>query len=416
LYTITGYNGELYGYETVLAARNTEYGPKPNGYDYVWVQNIVPLRFYVGVKGLMEDGSKAPEDDFLARNGLRYGQIYGFTIDMSDKGPTKGMFRDEFHLSEDANNGAKVEGVWMAQNWTWDGQVRNFQHDGSWDYQIPPPMAEDEKEYKDYFWWNAGGDNTTGCKTEHITPDLRHGKTGYIQGSTCGYFGHAYILDVDELLSEYTGADLPTHFPGEYYVYQGERDITKQIELGGKGQYTEGRDATRNWDDPEGEGKVTFEDVDGLEIVMSDDGSMHLIIQEDSNNMLGERMFITSALEHEDDGKELTYYLIAMSGGKENTRMAAGVGIPAGTNCKPGVHEFSGVFDVSGLLHKEDGEYFLKANESGEMKRKSDAMVNINDKNIIINLQAHNMACGIIAALQSDSGGQSLLYRPNIPV
>ena len=53
--------------------------------------------------------------------------------------------------------------------------------------------------------------------------------------------------------------------------------------------------------------KSTFEDIDGLEIISASDG-LYAVIQEDSGNDLGERMFITSALEHEMDDKELNYY------------------------------------------------------------------------------------------------------------
>jgi len=44
------------GYDAVLAARNKKYGSRPDGSDWVWTQNIVPSRIYVGMKGKMEDG------------------------------------------------------------------------------------------------------------------------------------------------------------------------------------------------------------------------------------------------------------------------------------------------------------------------------------------------------------------------
>lgn len=93
-----------------------------------------------------------------------------------------------------------------------------------------------------------------------------------------------------------------------------------QIELGGKGQYTEGRDATRNWDKDgvESGGKVTFEDIDGFE-VLEDNGKLYAVLQEDSGSKLGERAFISSELEHEADGEDLKYYFIASSGGDDNS-------------------------------------------------------------------------------------------------
>jgi len=98
-------------------------------------------------------------------------------------------------------------------------------------------------------------------------------------------------------------------------------------------------------------------------------------------------MFISSPLEHEADGKDLTYYFVAMSGGKENSRMKAGVGIPAGTMCFDGEkfnadsHEFSGLFDLSGLLRKNNnGVFVVKASDTGAAKRANDAQVAMNDK------------------------------------
>lgn len=96
---------------------------------------------------------------------------------------------------------------------------------------------------------------------------------------------------------------------------------------------------------------------------------------------------ITSALEHDADGVDLTYYFIAMSGGEQNSRMAAGVGVPKGVTCHDGEkfistsHEFSGVFDASGLVRKDMiGNFMLSASDPGSVKRANDRAVSINDK------------------------------------
>ena len=96
---------------------------------------------------------------------------------------------------------------------------------------------------------------------------------------------------------------------------------------------------------------------------------------------------ITSALEHDADGVDLTYYFIAMSGGEQNSRMAAGVGIPKGVACFDGEkytstsQEFSGVFDASGLLRKDIlGNFMISASDIGAVKRANDRAVPINDK------------------------------------
>jgi hypothetical protein len=253
-------------------------------------------------------GSNAPKDDFLARNGLRYGKVYGYAIDMSDEGPTHGMWRDTFHLDpEMAHNGAHVPGKWFPIDWQWDGTVRDYHHDGAWDFQVKPPGAKGTE----YRFWNSLGNNEAGCKMEHNSPDPRLDKTAFIQGSTCGYFGHYYMHGVAEALAN-DDDDFPHSINGSYYVYQGELSIVDQIELGGKGQYADGLDATKHYSD-DLTVRETFEDLDGLEMFMSKDGHLRAIIQEDSGNNYGERIFITSPLEHEEDGNELTYYLIGKS-------------------------------------------------------------------------------------------------------
>ena len=95
-----------------------------------------------------------------------------------------------------------------------------------------------------YDWWVAKSKDEDGCKTEHVSPDPRDGNLGttsFIQSSTCGYFGHMYIQDVKETLDAAAGG-FPASFDASYHVYQGETDVTALIKLGGKGQYTEGRD------------------------------------------------------------------------------------------------------------------------------------------------------------------------------
>lgn len=48
---------------------------------------------------------------------------------MSENGPTTGMWRDDFHKSDMATNGAHVPGLWIGQRWRWDGVVRNYHVD-----------------------------------------------------------------------------------------------------------------------------------------------------------------------------------------------------------------------------------------------------------------------------------------------
>jgi hypothetical protein len=189
---ISGYNGNFAGFSAVLEARNAEY-QRSDGENYVWTQDIHPARIYVGIKGKMEDGSDAPADDFLARNGLRYGAMYGYAVDMDPKNPAKGLWRDDFHRDPEAGkNGASVVGYWIRIPWQWDGVVRDYEHSDTWVYQDKPPFTR-RSGRKDYEWWTALGPDEGGCKTEHLSSDPRLGYTAFVQGSTCGYFGHYYV-------------------------------------------------------------------------------------------------------------------------------------------------------------------------------------------------------------------------------
>ena len=118
----------------------------------------------------MEDGSEAPEDDFLARNGLRYGKVYGYAVDMKPNKQAKGIYRDEFHRTpEYAYNGARVRGKFIAQKWSWDGTVKNYEHDASWEFQDDPPHTGNGSGSKGFKWWTAAGPDSSGCKTEHLS-------------------------------------------------------------------------------------------------------------------------------------------------------------------------------------------------------------------------------------------------------
>lgn len=185
-----------------------------------------------------------------------------------------------------------------------------------------------------------------------------------------------------------------------------------QISLGGAGILPNGLNASMNYNIAEG--RSNFNNIDGLEVVLDNTGSLYAIIQEDASSIYGDRMLIVK-LEHAEDGNELKYYFVAMSGGGRNSRTAANVGIPRGTGRVPLPHEFSGVFDISGLVYKERGRFFVSASDTGKKKRDADAKVNINDKLLVIPLQAHSMSGGVIDGFRTDRGGQLYLYKPNIP-
>lgn len=390
-FAVSGYNGNFGSYDRIVEKRNEQY-TRSDGQPYVKPQNIVPTRVYVGKKGLDEQG--APSNSFMARNGLLYGQLYGFAVDTSTV-----EWRDPWHKT--AQHGDVVEGTFYPVNWRWDGQVRSFEHDASFDFQDAP---RNTRPGSSWAFWTANGPDAGGAKTEHVAPTL-DGRSAYIQTSTAGYFGE-YSLDLSAALAGLSGNSLPDMIDSEYFLYQGETPVDDLIDLGGKGVRADGLLQTHMFD---GTDKNTFEDIDGFEVI-SAGGKTYGVICEDGGNRYGERAFITELTKT----GPMSYKFIAMSGGTMNTRMNAGVGVPAGTNPSSKAHEFSGTTDFAGMLEMSNGEFILHANDNGDLKHELEASVDINSHTMAIGLQAHNLIGGAIAQLGADRGGQWLIYQPDI--
>jgi len=416
-FAVSGYNGNLGVSRSVEAARKSAMGKRPDGTDYVFPKYIVPARIYVGVKG--KDATGADATDFLSRNGLAYGKVYGFATDVATT--TGGRYQEDWHLNV-ALPGSQVPGGMYPIDWQWDGTVRSFMSDGSWDFQ--------HQTYDGLNFWNQGGRSNPStfetygsCKTEHNSPDP-YGGPRVLQSSTCGYFGIYDMAGLATLLATALadGSYFPARIPTVYTALQGERDITSQVVLAGKGMAANGNDQRYFVDSASaaaagaGGGKNTFEDIDGIEwIAAAGTTDGYIVIQEDGGNYFGERTFITKV---KTDGTPLTYYFIAMSGGRLNTRMLAHVGVPAMTNdgtWASSAHEFSGVIDLSGMLARDANGNFLAVAGAGFTKRLRERTTPINNKTIALGLQAHQLTAGIVRAMSGDRGGQLYAYQPSIP-
>lgn len=224
------------------------------------------------------------------------------------------------------------------------------------------------------------------------------------------------------------GADpFPTELNAKYSLYQGETPVNDLIDLGfdNKGQTANGMDQTTMCDSSQHgknfcgntstQGKLTFEDIDGFEAFAVAGGSTFSIIQEDGGNNFGERMFIyENLLTYGEAPASKPFKLVGQSGGALNSRMLAGVGVPAGVNSGAKGHEFSGVADLSGLLKKQGGAFVLKASDVGHQMQAAAKSVPIDEKLLLIGLQAHGFAGGIISDFAADRGGQWLLYQPRM--
>ena len=116
----SGYNGAFSVEDDngTEAARKNAMGKRPDGTDYVFPQNIVPARLWVGKKGYNAKGEAA--NDFLSRNGLSYGQLYGFATNDAAAAAS----RDAWHKVASRSNGDTVSGAFYPIDWQWDGARR----------------------------------------------------------------------------------------------------------------------------------------------------------------------------------------------------------------------------------------------------------------------------------------------------
>jgi len=399
----SGYNGAFGSAAKPhgLMMRNMSHGLRDDGMEYVWPQDIVPSRVYIGLKGYNAQG-QPDTTSFLARNGLAYGKVYGFAVSATDF-----TARDTWHREH--YNGDTVDGGFYPTAWMWDGTVQNFEHDGSWEFQNTPVNGEGMQ------FWTAGGKDAAGFKTEHVSPDP-HGASAFYQGSTAGYVGKYAFPALQAALEAVAGTQnpFPDSFDATYHLLQGETDINELINLGGKGE-TDSAIGDQSYMCDSSACKATFEDCDGMEALASGEDT-YVVIQEDGGNRWGERMFITKVdFERGQSMDNKVFDFVAMSGGAENSRFTfpCAVGIPSGSWSYNAAHEFSGIFDISGLIATDsDGNFELSASDTGARKRALDKMVPIGEKSVIIALQAHGYSAGAVKAHLGDRGGQWLLYRP----
>eukprot|EP00429_Kryptoperidinium_foliaceum_P046422 CAMPEP_0176105052 /NCGR_PEP_ID=MMETSP0120_2-20121206/52715_1 /TAXON_ID=160619 /ORGANISM="Kryptoperidinium foliaceum, Strain CCMP 1326" /LENGTH=759 /DNA_ID=CAMNT_0017439163 /DNA_START=525 /DNA_END=2802 /DNA_ORIENTATION=+ len=386
----SGYNGAFGGnFPEIVAQRNGNFS-RSDGGSYVWPENIVPTRLFLGKKGANKDGN-SDNTAFLARNGFEFGALYGFATDCA-AGTPGAEGRDNWHKNT-ATAGAKVTGAFYRLRWKdAPGTVKDFVHDAAWEFQDAPDGAP-----AGWCFWNANGKDASGAKTEHVSPDPRGGAR-VLQGSTAGYFG---IYDFSEVTAKLASGTLPASIPATYTCLQPESDITSMIDLGGAGQYADGQTAVVNPDQGQNPGKKTFEDVDGLEWLAAAGGEDYVVIHEDSGNDFGERKFLTP----------MKYYFVAMSGGTKNSRSLAKVSGVAGVMKSPNSHEFSGATDLSGLLARDaSGAFRLAAGPQNGMGRKLAMEVPVGNKDIVVSLQAHSNWGGWTESFHSDAVGQLYIH------
>lgn len=419
LYTVPAMGQSGYEKPVPLNPQHTDYTMLVLcGYNYDY--SVAPLKIYVGVKGLDADGTPiaqdAPErDQFLARNGLLYGQIYGLAVEDTVLTGTLGIdtidleaeMMEEYLVDQAAPDTFPAR--FVASSYRWEG----------WD---STPAVRDtevmrwqvETAMTGWSWFNG---NT---KTEHGFYDPDETKTRYIQNMTDS--GGILGFDFSDIVNELNAAngDLPPYLSVDVRRIVGAwaGSLTLEVGNGGIKHGGVGDHST----DRNGVAKSTA--PDGLIWAKTADKDV-LFIDEDSGNPFGERKYLieidpdTMAMANPGVG-----YFLAMSGGTSNPRFAAQASVYGGAygrysrppESSASTAEFSGTWNLSALVtKKQDGTFYSMAELEGTGKQDVNEMVTLNDSLFLGVVQQRSESGGPVNAFRADQGGQIFVFSPNIP-
>ncbi len=371
-----------------------------------------PLKVYVGVKGLAADGSElaadaSERDQFLARNGLLHGRIYGLalanekfaelgieTVDPSTK------MMDAYLTNADAPD--TFEAIFAPTSYQWAG----------WDQ----PVAVGQTEMA---LWQAVEEQPEGhtfivgdSKTEHPAVDPDISKQRYVQnmtqeGAMLGFDFEGLGATFEEL-----GGELPETLPVSVTRILPAVDGALTLEVGDKGVKHGGADTHATWED----GQAKMVSPDGLQWIKAADADV-LIVDEDSGNDLGERKYALiidpATMELTEDGKG---YFLAMAGGALNPRAMSEVSAYGGTFSDATSSEFSGTWDITALVaQKEDGGFYSMDELAGAGQQAVNSSLPLAEHTLIGVVQHSGESGGAVAEIGADQGGQVFIFDLELP-
>ena len=408
---------------------------------YNFFNKTSPVRLYVGLKGYGADGEVLDVDNasnpeqFLARNGLLHGQIYGLAVNeqSADRMSLESGFWgeeagggafDDYQESSDAVN--RFSGRFYPSGFKWDGfdepvAVRDTEMLMWTQPEHQPAYDADSESFADdgYFFLNGS------YKMEHSAPDPDPTRTRYAQNMT----GNNAILGFDLTKIERQlrkndrdGDRLPDFLnvqvnrivsgaEGSLVLDTGDQGLAHQGEFNPDGLFTA---ATHLGDG----GVERMEDPDGLAWIKGSDGDV-LIVDEDSGNEYGERKFVLPIDSTMNLRDEASGYFLAMAGGEYSPRTAAEASALGDTfylhNPEKSDYtdaEFSSSWDLTGLLaRKQDGSFYTKAELEGRTLFDIQEAIPLDDHALMGVVQKRGEAGGQVEELQADGGGQLLMFN-----
>ena len=373
-----------------------------------------PLKIYVGKKNVGVNGKALPEnaserDQFLSKNGLLYGKIYGMALANDDFAKlgideidlTKKMLDEYLKNPESVNN---FDVRFYPTSYQWKG------------WNTTPAVKNTEV----YLWGNQSeqpkgytflvGDS----KTEHPAVDPNINNQRYLQNMTQegGLIGIELTNFVDEIQKSLMGnTDLPNYVSAKVTKIVGAYDGSLTLVTANKGlKHTGGDHST--WED----GKAKMVAPDGLYWSKTSDGDI-LIVDEDSGNKEGERKY---SLVLDPKNMELMNpnegYFLAMAGGKNNPRAAAETAVYPGSFSKATSSEFSGSWNITALLAKNDeGKFYSMDDLAGVNYEKINQSVSLRESTFLGVVQHKGESGGYLKEVGADNGGQIFIFKMSLP-
>ena len=387
-----------------------------SGYNH---DKSVPNRIYIGIKDKLADGTAinyntaSERDSFLARNGLLHGKIYGLALSDATY-TTLGIDPDKDGdlLIDDLSADAYLKSATAPDNIPGRFYGTSYQ----WGGFDKPKAVKDT----DMFLWEKANEQPTGykfftadSKIEHSAVDPDTSKVRFVQNMTAsggilgfdltntikqelaaanGALPQYLSVNVNRVLPAIEGAlTLDTNGAGEAHVGKNNLDgrQTAALHLGGTA--------------PAAKAVAP----DGLHWVKNDDGDF-LIVDEDSGNVAGERKYVlaldstTLALKEEGTGD-----LLAIAGGADNPRAKAKVAAMEGAFSNATGAEFSGSWNVTGLVaRKADGSFYTTEELQGNKVQTIANEIPLSEQLFIGVVQMGGESSGQVKDGKADYGGQ----------
>ncbi|MEL6920849.1 MAG: calcium-binding protein [Pseudomonadota bacterium] len=371
-----------------------------------------PLKIYVGLKGAGVDGEPLAEganerDQFLARNGLLHGKIYGVAAAMDtfadlgiDEPSLNDKMMDAYMGDPDAANEFPVAFAPTSYQW------------GGWDKPVAVGATE-------MFKWSEEDEQPEGhmflvgdSKTEHPAVDPDFTKTRWVQSMSQD--GGYLSFDMPNLGAELAAANgkLPAVLSGKAVRTLPNFDGSFTVEVANKG-IKHGGMGTHATDEND---MAKANAPDGLMWIKGSDADV-LIADEDSGNAFGERKY---AIVLDDETLELAEpgrgYFLAMAGGTESPRAKAGATALAGALDKPRTSEFSGTWDLTAMLtRKEDGSFYTMEEIASTGENEINQSIPVNEHMLLGVVQHRTKSGGQVAEVNADRGGQVFMFQLNLP-